>query len=193
MKKIRAINEVFPEYGDAPGLEVVDFPWCDQPESPETCTRYYFITLNRRVLGTAFEVTAKGYGGMIELMVGVDHDLTVSGIKVIRHSETPGLGANITTDKFGSQFADLRPDATTWSLKKNGGDIDQISGATISSTAVMEAVHKGVDFFIEHRRAIMEKSISAGTESGVHVEQEQSTVLSEKRSLRLIGGQEYGA
>lgn len=155
LKKIKAINAVFPEYEDAPGLQMVDIPYCKDDEAGELCRQFYLIKNNDLTLGTAFEVSASGYGGKIDIMIGIVSESTISGIKIINHSETPGLGANITKQDFYKNFTGKNLATTNWSLKKNNGDVDQVSGATISSTAVMEAVHDGLIFFSEHKDKIL--------------------------------------
>jgi electron transport complex protein RnfG len=155
LKKIRAINAVFPEYEDAPGLQMVDIPYCKDEEAGELCRQFYLVKNNDLPLGTAFEVSASGYGGKIDIMIGIVSESTISGIKIINHSETPGLGANITKQDFYKNFTGKTLINTNWSLKKNDGDVDQVSGATISSTAVMEAVHDGLIFFSEHKDKIL--------------------------------------
>jgi len=152
LKKIRAINAVFPAHADAPGLTMVDIPLC---EKEQQCRQFYLIKNNDQVLGTAFELTAGGYGGTISLMVGVDKQQDITGIKIINHAETPGLGANITKETFYTQFSKKNLADTTWKLKKNGGDIDQVSGATISSTAVMKAVYDGLVFYRGNKEKIL--------------------------------------
>lgn len=155
LKKIRAVNAVLPQFEDAPGLRMVDAPLCEDETAQQACRRFYLIRNDSEVLGTAFEVTASGYGGPVSIMVGVAGARDLSGIAIISHGETPGLGANITRESFLSQFAALDPDTTRWQLRKKGGDIDQVSGATISSTAVVNAVHEGLTFYVQHRDEIV--------------------------------------
>jgi len=155
LKKIKAINAVFPEYEGAPGLQMVDIPYCKDEEVGDLCRQFYLIKNNDLTLGTAFEVSASGYGGKIDIMIGVVSESTISGIKIINHSETPGLGANITKQDFYKNFTGKNLINTNWSLKKNGGDVDQVSGATISSTTIMDAVHDGLIYFSEHKDKIL--------------------------------------
>ncbi len=156
-KKIRAINAVFPRYEDAAGLDIVRVPVCDEKlQTDGACKTFYHIKNNRAVLGIAFEVSrVSGYGGDINLMLGVLPGGEISGIKIIEHHETPGLGAKITNEKFYQQFSGKTLEGTAWKLSKNGGDIDQVSGATISSTAVLTAVREGLKMYSEHKEAIM--------------------------------------
>ena len=84
--------------------------------------------------GCAFKASGKGYSSVIETMVGLNANGTIANIKVLSQSETPGLGANVANPAFGSQFANI-----------SVSDIDKvqaISGATISSQAVIDSVEK---------------------------------------------------
>lgn len=89
-----------------------------------------------------------GFGGTIEMMVGVDQSGTVLGISVINHGETAGLGA-VAADKsakgeaFRGQFAGL---SGTVAVKKDGGQVEAITGATISSRAVCSGVNAALDY-----------------------------------------------
>ena len=100
-------------------------------------------------------VSAVGYGGPIDLMVGLNPEGTITGVQVLRHTETPGLGAKITEEKFLKQFASRNIQDTNWALKKEGGDIDQISGATISPQAVVKALNEGLVFFSDNKDKIL--------------------------------------
>lgn len=88
-----------------------------------------------------------GFGGKIELIIGMLIDGTVTGYKVIQQNETPGLGTKITENKFSKQFVGLNAHSDNFELSKNGGEIDALTGATISSNAVVEAVKKAVTAF----------------------------------------------
>ena len=102
---------------------------------------YYIYSDNGDLIGYAFEAIGKGYGGDISLLVGVnnDKDLTIKKVSVLSQSETPGLGTRITEDEFISQFNNKTIEAIK--LRSNNGEIDAITGATISSNAVVNAVY----------------------------------------------------
>lgn len=85
-------------------------------------------------VGYTVKVTSNGYGGVIEMMVGVNKDMTVSGVKILSMSETPGLGAKAQNEEFISQFTGKNKNME---LKS---DIKAISGATITSNAVINGV-----------------------------------------------------
>ena len=84
---------------------------------------------------------APGYGGDVKVLTGVNNSLEVTGIRILEHSETPGLGANATKESFYGQFTGKNKEI---GVKKNSpgeNDIQAISGATITSKAVTEAVN----------------------------------------------------
>jgi electron transport complex protein RnfG len=106
--------------------------------------------------GIAFQVTAPdGYGGNIDIMVGVDPQGTVTGVAILKHGETPGLGDKIARPDFTGRFIGKGLDNADWRVKKDGGDFDQLTGATISPRAVVGAIRRGLEFFREHRDAIV--------------------------------------
>lgn len=94
------------------------------------------------VVGYAFMTNGKGYGGKIGILVGLETHRALRGIRVISHQETPGLGSKITNGDFLDQFAGLVPDQLA--LARDGGAIDAITGATISSRAIAEGVSAGL-------------------------------------------------
>lgn len=93
-----------------------------------------------QIVGYAAEgLDEQGYGGPIRLMVGFEADRrTVVVYQKLEASETPGLGAKLTTDEFSAQF--VGKDARALKVKKDGGDIEAITGATITSRAVCRAI-----------------------------------------------------
>ncbi len=101
-------------------------------------------------------------------MMGVLPDGSLGGIEILNHAETPGLGSLIIEDSFKDQFKGRSLDNTNFKVKKDGGDIDQITGATISPRAVSEAVEKGLIWFRDEKEKIL-------TYSPQVIEEEQST------------------
>lgn len=102
------------------------------------------------VVGYAIKVTPKGYGGMIEMMVGISTDGKVSGIKILSHSETPGLGANAPSKEFSGQYKDKAIDPLLEVVKGNASkpnQIQAITGATITSKAVTKGVNEAINFY----------------------------------------------
>ncbi len=101
-------------------------------------------------------VAPDGYNGRIELLVGVDVNGRITGVRVIDHHETPGLGDAIDIRKsdWVEQFRGRRlgdPPLKRWAVKKDGGVFDQFTGATITPRAVVKAVRRTLQYFEEHR------------------------------------------
>jgi len=100
-------------------------------------------------IGYVALVTAKnGYGGDINISIGVKNDKTVTGMDIMSISETPGLGMKAKQDKFKEQFNDKKVDKFEYTKKGKQADneIDALSGATITTNAVTNAVNAGVSF-----------------------------------------------
>ena len=99
-----------------------------------------------KLQAVAMEASGKGYGGDVNVLVGfnVDKD-NLLGISVTTHKETPGLGSRIQDPVFTKQFKGKDPAKAA--LKKDGGDIDAISGATFSSIGSADAVKQAAGWY----------------------------------------------
>ena len=84
----------------------------------------------------------KGYGGRLDVLVGFSLDGTVGNYKVIKHQETPGLGSRVNDDSFKKNIIGKKPDKETFKVRQDGGEIDAITGATITSRALIDAIQK---------------------------------------------------
>ncbi|HSO83240.1 RnfABCDGE type electron transport complex subunit G [Thiocapsa sp.] len=109
-----------------------------------------------QVTGVAYRVSGVGYAGPIELLLGLDAAGTVLGTRVLSHAETPGLGDKMEVAKgdWILGFDGLRlgnPPAERWAVKKDGGDFDQFTGATITPRGILAALRSGLEFFEKHR------------------------------------------
>ena len=105
------------------------------------------------VAGYTIKVSTKGYAGEIKVMVGINNEGTVTGIKILSQGETPGLGANSTQPSFYGQFEDKQTGkelAVVKSTPTGENEIQAITGATITSKAVTSAVNSAVDFYKEN-------------------------------------------
>ncbi|MFW6334349.1 MAG: RnfABCDGE type electron transport complex subunit G [Desulfosalsimonas sp.] len=96
----------------------------------------------------AFETRASGYGGDMGVMVAFNVETDeIMGVSVTTHDETPGVGATVETDtNFKNQFAGMSADADP-QVKKDGGSINAMSGATVTSRAVCKAVSRATDLY----------------------------------------------
>ena len=107
-------------------------------------------------IGAAVKTYSKnGFGGKIELMVGMLADGVINKVSVLSQAETPGLGANMVNDKFKGQFDGKDPKNFKLMVKKDGGDVDAITAATISSRAVSEAIKRAADGFEANKDQFM--------------------------------------
>ncbi|MDE6113004.1 MAG: RnfABCDGE type electron transport complex subunit G [Bacteroidales bacterium] len=94
-------------------------------------------------VGTAIQTfTKKGFAGEIQLMAGLLPDGTLYRVQVLQHAETPGLGSKMTDPKFAGQFENRHPHTFKLRVKKDGGDVDAITAATISSRAYCDALER---------------------------------------------------
>lgn len=111
-----------------------------QEEQTETITDVYQgVDASQGVVGYTAKTTVNGFGGPIEIIVGVDGEGVITGVNVggSDFSETAGLGARTKEPAFAAQFSGK---SAPLALRKNGGDIDAVTSATISSTAVVNGV-----------------------------------------------------
>ena len=134
-----------------------------------------------QLIGAAVKTFSNnGFGGKVELMVGLLADGTINKISVLSQSETPGLGANMTTPKFKDQFNGKNPNAFNLKVKKDGGDVDAITAATISSRAFTEAVKLACNSF-EANKAQFVKQVSetADTSAAETTDNEETTEITE--------------
>jgi len=104
--------------------------------------------------------TPHGYSGNIDLLIGVKHNGELAGVRVLKHRETPGLGDKVETAKSswiksftGMSLENPEPDA--WKVKKDGGQIDQFTGATITPRAVVNQTRAVLEYFAEHQETLL--------------------------------------
>jgi electron transport complex protein RnfG len=105
-------------------------------------------------------VAPDGYSGNIALLIGIDIDGNVTGVRVTAHRETPGLGDYIVRSKspWIEQFAGkslTAPESKRWKVVKDGGQFDARAGATITPRAVVKAVHAALNYFARNRAALL--------------------------------------
>lgn len=110
-------------------------------------------------------VAPDGYGGPIRLLVGIRADGKLAGVRVVSHRETPGLGDFIEADKSDwiTRFEGLslgNPPGDRWAVEKDGGRFDQMTGATITPRAVVEAIKNALIYFRGHRDALFARTAS---------------------------------
>lgn len=89
----------------------------------------------------------QAYDAPIKLLVGFSADGKVHGVSILEHKETPGLGTNMEKPEFKGQFAGVPVDGKRWSVKKDGGEIQELTAATITSRAVTSSVAKAIEIY----------------------------------------------
>jgi electron transport complex protein RnfG len=155
LEVLRAIRVVLPEIDNEPDKDVVHLQSSDTAGGEPRDITFYRGRLNSDIVGVAFVVKSwEGYGGDIEIMLGVDPQGSILGIEILSQLETPGLGAKIAEKPFRQQFVGRTLRNTKWAVRKDGGDIDQITGATISPRAVVKAVERGLRIFDKNKAEI---------------------------------------
>lgn len=107
----------------------------------------FVIYEGNNIAGYTFIASGNGYSGIISILVGMNNDYTIKDIAILSQTETPGLGSEITEKSFTDQFIGLGADEII--LSGDGGNVDAITGATISSKAVTDAVREKMVGIIE--------------------------------------------
>jgi len=130
--------------------------------NPSDAVTVYRARRQGQPTAAIFQVmTPDGYSGPIVLLIGIDIDGTLTGVRVAAHKETPGLGDKIDADRTdwilgftGRSLTD--PGPRDWKVKKDGGIFDQFAGATITPRAVVKLIHNTLGYYSEHREAVFE-------------------------------------
>ena len=148
----------------------------------------YRATKQGQAVAAAIETTAPdGYSGKIQLVVGITSSqagsATVTGVRVLEHKETPGLGdkVDLRISNWVLDFNDQSYSeeiATNWAVKKDGGQFDQFTGATITPRAVVSAVKLSIDYYLANQAAIF----NAVNECAVNAVSEDAVAKNENES-----------
>jgi len=124
--------------------------------------KVYRARMDGQPVAVMMIVTAPdGYNGDIRLLAGIAYDGTVLGVRVVSHRETPGLGDPIELQKsdwiLGFMNKSLRnPETEGWAVKRDGGQFDQFTGATISPRAIVRAIHNTLLYFEANRQMLFD-------------------------------------
>jgi len=171
---LQQLNEIVPTaaYNNdllADKIEIKDESSFHHPD-PVTV---YRARMDGQPVAVLMTVTAPdGYNGDIRLLAGVDTSGTLLGVRVISHRETPGLGDPIEIEKSDwvlgfTHKSLLNPQNGGWAVKRDGGEFDQFTGATISPRAVVKAIHNTLLYFSENQDLLFGKeSIGANRDDG---------------------------
>ncbi len=165
---LHTFNQVLPphQYNNKP-LEdtlILSKPEQFQAFGSDEPVTLYRARKNNQPAGLIFQITSHhGYSGDITLLMAVYPNGTIAGVRVLNHRETPGLGDKIEVQKSnwilsfnGQTIQANQPDDPRWAVKKDGGEFDQFTGATITPRAVIAAVKKALLFIQQHGESLYE-------------------------------------
>lgn len=137
-----------------------DILWVNHPLLGNEAMPVYRARRDGEPVALVLSATAPdGYAGDIRLLIGIRHDGQLTGVRVLEHRETPGLGDAIDVRRgnwilgFDGRSLD-NPAEARWKVKKDGGDFDQLTGATITPRAIVAAVHRALRYYQEYREAL---------------------------------------
>jgi electron transport complex protein RnfG len=178
---MRAIQEVLPPFDNDPVENTRQIVLEDDEVGAEKQLMVYLGLRENEITGVAFAVYGEGYGGLIHVMVGIDLQEEISGVKILEHLETPGLGAKIEESSFTDQFKGKSLENSVLvngnlAVKKDGGDMDALTGATISPRGIAMAASAGLKIFKRHRHELLGFSQDGDTTEAVPPQAEKSEV-----------------
>jgi electron transport complex protein RnfG len=152
-KKVNVLKLVLPDFDNNPAKDIQLIKSAKVKDSVEIYPAY----LNNEFVGAAvLGTTDKGFSGLIKIMVGFTPKGAIQNIAVLEQKETPGLGTKIKGETFLKQFKGLNLSSYKLKVKKDGGEIDAITGATISSRAFCEATQMAHDMFTAKNQSLIE-------------------------------------
>jgi len=150
-RKVNALKLVLPEFDNNP----VDEIQLINSEFAKDSVEVYPAFKNNEFVGAAIiGSTEKGFSGLIKIMVGFTPDGIIKNIEVLEQKETPGLGTKMKDDKYIAQYRQKDPSKFNLKVTKDGGEVDALTGATITSRAFGEAVQMAYDEFIKNNGAL---------------------------------------
>jgi len=162
---IAALDAVLPA-GSYQNVPAEDFLEVTAIELSRTPVRIYRARNNKQAVATVIETTAPdGYNGQIKLLVGITTYGTVSGVRVVNHRETPGLGDGIEhrrspwIEQYNGRALG-NPTVNKWAVQKDDGFVDALTGATITSRAVTAAVKRALLYFRSNQAELFKPASS---------------------------------
>lgn len=159
------VKQVLPEHANAPIRDMFEYP-----VSADRNIRVFPAKDKKGdVIAYAWEqIAPDGYSGTIRILMGVRLSGEVVAIRITNHKETPGLGDWITKDmQWLDSFVDKTLANAKWLVKKDGGDFDQFTGATITPRAVVKAVQQGLLFYKNSQAELLKKAYVSSMKNAV--------------------------
>lgn len=162
---LRSLNQVIPKTAYDNELQANCITISNQPLLGNLKPhRIYRAFLNDAPSAAIIETTAPdGYSGNIELLVSIDYVGAITGVRAVTHQETPGLGDKIDrskslwVDNFVGQTL-TEANTSNWAVKKDGGQFDQFTGATITPRAVVNAIKNTLTFFNNNKTFLFQQA-----------------------------------
>lgn len=150
-QKINALKLVLPDFDNNPVDEVKEVSSVRSKDSVEI----YPALKNGTAVGAAVIGSSdKGFSGLIRIMVGFNANGTIKNIAVLEQKETPGLGTKMKDEKFLQQFRTRNPSEFKLKVTKDGGEVDALTGATITTRAFCEATQSAWDEFENNKKTL---------------------------------------
>ena len=143
-RELEAISEVVADFDNNPFAEKMTIT------TPDGKDKLSFFPARKDGNITSFAIKTfsnKGFGGKIEMIVGFHIDGAIKNFKITSHQETPGLGSKADENIFKEQFDGFHPAKQKLKVRQDGGDIDAITAATITSRAVIDAIQRASDAY----------------------------------------------
>lgn len=147
-RKVAALESVLPAFDNNPVAQVIRVAVAGERDSAEV----YPAFREGAFVGAAVTgASEKGYNGLVRLLVGFEPDGTIRNIAILEQKETPGLGTKMKGDRFLEQFRGKDPASYDLRPGKDGGAVDALAGATISTRAFSEAARKAYVLYMEQQ------------------------------------------
>lgn len=152
-KKINALKLVLPAFDNNP----VEDMTLVKSEKVADSIEIYPAFLNNQFVGAAvIGSTDKGFSGLIKIMIGFKPTGEIENVVVLEQKETPGLGTKMKDDSFLKQFKNINISSFNLKVKKDGGEVDALTGATITTRAFCDAAQMAYDAFMKNNSSFIE-------------------------------------
>ena len=141
---VEAMKQVLPDADDFEQLDI------QSPDEYIIITEIFKGTAGGNEKGYTLKTIPGGYGGPVEVMIGISQDGEITGVNIGNHSETPGLGAKASEEGFMGQYKEKNSDMEIKVIKSGApeeDEIEAISGATITSDAVTNGVNEAIKYY----------------------------------------------
>lgn len=153
---LEVINQVIPlEYDNDLFTDKIELTVPSSINNTNRIMAYRARLGNKPIAIGIMPVLTKGYNGNISLLIGLSYEGQLTGVKILQHNETEGFGDQAHQDKTGwlKNFnnASLANQKEKWAITKDGGEFDQLSGATITSRSIINSIYKTLVFYTENR------------------------------------------